>query len=841
MSSPLCPERIGPRPQRGLRPDVLWLLAFAYLLRSTPGHAVELEISVPAPTLVGSPTTVSAQLSAEVGEAQLRWDLGDGTTTEFSAEQTSVTHTYGAAGHYTISALAQDDAGFASQSFIHTVHTLPTAIPARSSSKLLFHPGLDLYVAANTQSATVSLVDAGTLQKVQEIPVFSSPVAAAWAPDGLLWVVHQEDYAISLVDVGKGAMVDFFRLPYASLPAGIVFAPSGDAYVPLMARGEVLRLDSLSHEILAQEPVAPFLRGITISGDGASLWVTRFISAGSRGEVYRLDPLSLATLARYDLVEDTTTTDSDHAGRGLPNYLFSVAVSPDGKRAWVPAKKDNLARGLMRDGLALTQDNAVRPLVALLDLETDEELLDLRLDLDDRNLPRQVSFSPLGDWAFVSLFGSNLVDVRDAFDGSFVTALRADTLRGPAASVFTPDQHLAVLADLSRTLVVFDLSDLLTGADQSTRVLAEIPLVAHETLAPEVLRGAQIFANAEDKRMASEGYLSCASCHFEGFEDGQVWDFFDRGEGFRNTTSLLGRRGMGHGRVHWSGNFDEIQDFDGPIRAHQGGLGFIPLEEFQQGTRSDPLGDPKAGLDPDLDALAAYVASLEVVPRSPFRSADGSLTPSGVRGEAIFRDLGCDTCHAGEDFTDSPAGELHDVGTLTELSGDRLGAELTGIDTPTLLGIWQTAPYLHDGSAPTLRDVLTTRNPEDLHGETSSLSETELDDLVAYLQQIDAGLPPTELHLPSPEPTMGGQGGEGGNPPGEVGGVSAGGAASGGAGGSPPLATGGAGPGATPGGCSCRVASGRPPVRPMVALGGLVLLASTARRRRRSERAALPR
>src|SRR5690606_21384242 len=188
----------------------------------------------------------------------------------------------------------------------------------------------------------------------------------------------------------------------------------------------------------------------------------------------------------------------------------------------------------------------------------------------------------------------------------------------------------------------------------------------------QVLRGKQVFNNAEDKRMASEGYLSCSSCHFDGFEDGLVWDFFDRGEGFRNTTSLLGRRGTGHGRVHWSGNFDEVQDFENPIRVHQGGLGFLAPEDFETGTVSDPLGDAKAGLDPDLDALAAYVGSFDSIPRSPMRNADGTMTDSALRGEGIFLNLACDSCHAGEDFTNSAENVLYDVGTLTEFSGSRL-------------------------------------------------------------------------------------------------------------------------------------------------------------------------
>jgi YVTN family beta-propeller protein len=744
-----------------------WTGPLCLLLAGVPAHAIELNLQQPPPTLNGTETVFQAGLSGAVGTAEVRWDFGDGGGTEFSASGATAAHTYAAPGHYSVIVVARDDEGFTSQSFLHTVHTSPEPVPSRSSSSIILDEARGLVLTANTDNGTVTVVDATTLEKVAEIEVFSHPVALSLAPDGLLWVVHQDDYAVAIIDLDARRAIDFFRLPYASQPAGIVFSPSGDAYIPLMALGDVVRIDGASHEIVAQRPVAPFPRGITISGDGSALWVTRFISQGGRGEVYRLDAETLDVVARYDLTEDTTTEDGDARARGLPNYMFSVAVTPDGTRAWVPGKKDNMSRGLQRDGLALTQDTAVRPLVSILDLATNQEILEQRVDLDDRNLPRQVIFTPLGDWAFVSMFGSNLVELRDGFNRSFVTALRGENLLGPVGSVLGPNDRLIVLADLARKLIVYDVGDLLSGVDQTTRLVAEVSLVAEEKLPAEVLRGKQVFSNAEDIRMASEGYVSCASCHFDGFEDGLVWDFFDRGEGFRNTVSLLGRRGMGHGRVHWSANFDEIQDFDNAIRAHQGGLGFIPLEQFEAGTRSDPLGDPKAGLDPDLDALAAYVTSLDRVPRSPFRNPDGTLTEEGAAGRELFLELGCDTCHSGDDFTDSAQGNLHDVGTLTALSGSRLGGELAGIDTPTLLGIWQTAPYLHDGSALTLREVLTARNPEGGHGDTSDLSEQQLDQLVAYLMQIDHGLPPDELTLPTESPMTpmdGSGGGAGGDP-----------------------------------------------------------------------------
>ncbi len=194
---------------------------------------------------------------------------------------------------------------------------------------------------------------------------------------------------------------------------------------------------------------------------------------------------------------------------------------------------------------------------------------------------------------------------------------------------------------------------------------------------------------------------------------------------------------MLQGRVHWTGNFDEIQDFEHDMRGSFGGLGFLTDTEFNAGTRNTPLGDRKAGISPDLDALAAYVSSLTNSSRSPFRAANGALTADGAAGKLVFNQLQCYSCHAGAEFTDSSSALLHNVGTIKTASGKRLGQTLTGLDTPTLKGIWQTAPYLHDGSAPTLLDVLTTQNPSGAHGNVASLNATQRQQLVAYLQQID--------------------------------------------------------------------------------------------------------
>jgi cytochrome c peroxidase len=66
----------------------------------------------------------------------------------------------------------------------------------------------------------------------------------------------------------------------------------------------------------------------------------------------------------------------------------------------------------------------------------------------------------------------------------------------------------------------------------------------------------------------------------------------------------------------------------------------------------------------------------------------------------------------------------------------------TKYDTPTLLSIYRGAPYLHDGSAATLLDVVTTQNKGDLHGKTSHLEKNEIDDLVEFLKSLPYEPPP---------------------------------------------------------------------------------------------------
>ncbi len=129
--------------------------------------------------------------------------------------------------------------------------------------------------------------------------------------------------------------------------------------------------------------------------------------------------------------------------------------------------------------------------------------------------------------------------------------------------------------------------------------------------------------------------------------------------------------------------------------------------------------------DEDLVAIDSYLKSMKPVP-SPYLM-NGGLSPAAKRGQMVFKKANCAMCHCGPHLTDL---EQYDLGM------GRGQDKARPMDTPTLIEVWRTAPYLHDGRAANLRSLLVEHNDLDLHGRTSALSEAELKDLLAYLLSL---------------------------------------------------------------------------------------------------------
>ena len=686
----------------------------------------------PAP---GALVTVNAAATG-TGALEYRFNF-DGTWTAWSGTPSS-SFAYPAAGRPRVLVQIRDTAGnLVNDSLRLIVVPTPAAGPRPTQSTTLAvgedPAGRRLWVV-NPDAHTVSVLHAITGEKISEFSTGanSNPRSIARDSFGRYWVTCHGTDQLRVLNP-DGTPFATVALPYGAAPFGIAPSPDGQSLFVTLYGSAQLHRYSAANPAAAPATLATFPtpRALAVSANGQRILITRFLSPDLEAEIADVaspTPASPLTLTRTIRLSSANPTDGGDRAAGVPNHLAAIAISPDGSRAAIASKQDNIQRGLLYGVGDLTHETTVRAVVSFLDLSANAEIRHSRRDLDNSADPSALAYSPLGDTLFVALQGNNRVVGLDAFslapvigddvNGSTETSpavLTLDLAAGLAPQGVLIDpvaNRLHVQNFMGRTVTTREAAPFLVENRTTFPLVATTPTVATEPLTPSVLLGKQIFYNAADPRMSADSYISCASCHVDGGSDGRVWDFTGRGEGLRRTTDLRGRSGLAHGKVHWSANFDEIQDFEHDMRGPFGGTGFLPLTPAQFAAQHPSPASGKTGLSPELDALAAYVSSLTpaTTPRSPARNPDGTLTAAALNGRTLFNAQSCTTCHSGPGLTDSTLGPvstplLHDLGQLSALSGLRLGGPLEGIDTPTLHGLHATRNYLHHGQADTLADT----------------------------------------------------------------------------------------------------------------------------------------
>jgi YVTN family beta-propeller protein len=711
----------------------------------------EPEFVAPVVTPVVAPVTTSSgavtynAASTYPGSLEYQWSFADGSGNSGYSSSPTVSHTFPGPGVYQVTlSVRSPDGSVATTQFVQAIAAPAVAGAPSSSSNIAVEAragqSARLWVV-NIDNDSVTVFDTASGGKLAELNVGSMPRSIAIAPNGAIWVANKGAATLSVIDPSSLTVSKTVALPRASQPFGLVVTPGGKVLVALEALGKVLELDS-SGATLRSLDVGPSPRHLALTQAGAQLLVSRFITPPQPGEgtatvqttiggvpvggeVLFVDPSSL-TLVRTVELQHSDRPDTEVSARGVPNYLGAAAISRDGKSAFIPSKQDNIGRGRLRDLNDLDFQTTVRAISSRVDLTSRTEDYAARIDHDNSSVASAALYDLTGAYLFVALETSREVAVVDAYGKREL--FRVDAGRAPQGLAISPDgRKLYVHNALDRTAGTYDLAPLVERGQKQLPLLATLGSVATEKLSAPVLLGKRLFYDARDTRLARDGYLSCASCHNDGGSDGRTWDLTGLGEGLRNTVYLRGRGGAA-GRLHWSANFDEVQDFEGQIRALSRGTGLMTDAAYNSGTRSQPLGDAKAGVSSDLDALAAYVGSLSSFAASPYRTATGALTSAAVAGRSVFA-AQCVSCHGGSAFTDSGTLSLRDVGTLKPSSGSRLGAPLLGLDTPSLRDVWLTAPYLHDGSAASIAAAVQAH-------KNLLLSPSELANVAAFTQQI---------------------------------------------------------------------------------------------------------
>lgn len=672
---------------------------------SSPATISGVDVSPSASVDVNETVTVSVN-SPNANRYKIALDSETGVG--FSA-QSSRSFSFPAAGTYGINVRARNDDGDSElqRVTIQVNDSNQVQKPGRNSSQLVCDSNNNTVWAVNPDNSSVAVFNAKNLNKYSELKGVNEPHSSALVGNEV-WVSSNKNDRITIYDAGSRKKLRTINAGFGTGPSHVLASPDEQyVYVSFYNTGQLARyaVDGSSSEpdLISLKQTA---QALALTPDGKTLLVARLISPEHWGEVYAINTDSWSLDKTYRL-RKRLVNDALNEGRGKPNYLTSIVVNGAGSRAYVVAKKDNIDRGLLNANDDLDPDNTVRTLLMTIDLERQVELTGQRVDLDNTASLSALAMSADSRTLYVAEQGRNAVrsfqigsDLR--FTGqsrSFATGL------APQGLCFDDEKNKLFVKNFTdRSVTALDFSG---GSSSATSKTAST--VANEVLSAPELRGLKLFYNAFEGltesqpvgRMSAEGYISCASCHLGGGSDGNTWDFTGRGEGLRNNISLLGRSGLRLGLLHWSANFDEVQDFEHDIRGPFGGRGFI------DGPISSELGSPKEGQSQALDDLAAYVSSLgkQSLSRSSERTSSGSLTTNARAGKRLFFSEGCQQCHAGRVLTDA---QVHDVGTLRDSSGERLGELLDGIKTPSLLGALNTAPYLHDGSAETLEEVFNT-------------------------------------------------------------------------------------------------------------------------------------
>jgi YVTN family beta-propeller protein len=592
-------------------------------------------------------------------------------------------------------------------------------VAGASNSLMDVTPNGKSLLVANNDSGTVTLIDLEKQEKVREIKVGKKPEGVTWIGDGpLAAVTLYHEMAVVIVDTATGKIEKTIKTP--AEPYGIVTDKDGKfAYVTNEYPGVVSVIDLAKGKVVREIPAGSMPRGIALAPDGKRVYVTEFYSG---------------VLNAIDL--DSGKIVDSWKGHSTDNLARHVTLHPTRPKAYLSHIRSMIK---VNDG-----SGSIFPILSVCDLKPkkDEETARRRgWGMDTFNgiyvttNPWESAIAPDGKRFYLIYAGTDDMNYCKVIDDDYKEVESAgfpkQLGKNPRAVRVSPDSSkLFIYTAMDFTLTIYNASSM---AELKKIVTCEPPKT------PEWVRGKILFNSAKPP-LTSRRWIACASCHPDGLHDARVWQ---QPEGLRKTTAFVG---LAHTHpLHWSADRDEVQDFEYTLRSKlMQGAGLIKGKMKQKvGFHKIELEEKTSGRSKDLDAMAIYCNSLEY-PLSPHIAAPGKLTPAAERGKAVFhrKDVGCATCHSGPYYTDSSLKtpfNLHDVGTGLLDKSERMG---TKYDTPTLLGIYRGAPYLHDGAAATLRDVVTTANKGDKHGTTSHLKTGEVDDLVAFLKSLPFETPP---------------------------------------------------------------------------------------------------
>jgi YVTN family beta-propeller protein len=589
-----------------------------------------------------------------------------------------------------------------------------------SPSEMALSPdGRLLYVVCE-RSDQLLVLNAKEGVVLRRIRVGHIPRSVAVSPDGRqVFVTNSWDDTVSVIDattIDAGTRAATRTIATGAEPYGVVVDRAGKTlYVANRISNDVSVIDIATGVQRKRLMAGHGASYMAISADGSRVYCTHVYPRIGAQRTVPQSEITVIDTAREAVVERTPLD-------GVAG-MFHVAVSADGRMGVVAQMrpKNLLPLAHVEHGWVFGHSLTVFGADA-------GGTIEVPLDELERyySLQYGVAITPNKSRIFVTASGSDIVTVIDterllAFAHGrrrpFVNDLSASAnyVMGRIAVGKNP-RGVAMSPNGMRLYVANRMDDTLSVIDTaSNKSVGTIDLGGSKNISA-LRRGEQLFTAS---RYAFQGQFSCANCHIDSTFDGLTWDLEPDGFGKDIVDNRLIEDLSGTEPFKWNGGNPSMAQECGPRTE----MYFYRSQSYSP---------------PELADLVDYIYSLPARP-SRFRLPDGQLTAAQERGKAIFyrtvNKFGkaipeanqCAYCHSGPKHTSQ---KQFDVGTGKWTDRSPI------FDTPQLVNIALTAPYLHDESARSLEEIWTVFNPHDQHGATNDLTKDELNDLIEYLRTL---------------------------------------------------------------------------------------------------------
>jgi len=579
------------------------------------------------------------------------------------------------------------------------------ATPAKPTGLTLSPDGRELYVTCAAAQSRVLVIDAESGKIKTTIPVGHMACGPTVTPDGKrLYVCNRFGNDVSVIDLKTRKEVD--RISATREPLATAITPDGKSvlvanHLPADradtsdVAAVVTIIDVRTNQKVAIHLTngATGLRGVCISPDGKYAYVTHILARYELPTIQvdygwiNANALSVIDTKEKKLL-GTVLLDEMYLGAANP---WGVACSADGK--WICVTHAGTHELSVIDAPALMEKLLAMPVNPPPE-QIGEVVYDDRNELLDYFRRRRAALrgKPAESGELYTLGSAAGV----SNDLTFLAGLRRRIkLKGKGPRGIAVIGSKAYIAEyFTDTLSIVQLEA------KSPNIVQELALGPKPKLTDR-RRGEMLFNDAE---LCFQHWQSCASCHPDGSMDGLNWDLTNDGIGnLKNTKSLL------------------LSHKTPPV--------------MSSGVRASAEMAVRTGLmhilftnPPEEDAVTidTYLKSVEPVP-SPYL-VDGRLSPAAKQGKKLFfsKEAGCSKCHTGPLYTDM---QMHDIGSKSPCDRRR------DFDTPTLIEVWRTAPYFHDGRYTTVKESVSKCKDRKEGGDVE-LNEQQINDLVEFVLSL---------------------------------------------------------------------------------------------------------